>query len=303
MHYFMILKVASYWLHVSISLALTIGVSSMPLSRSSATCKAFTLIELLVVISIIALLISILLPALGAARTAAKNTQCLSNLRQIVISQTAYSVDEGRYPLHFAEYSLHPTTGRNVQFWPQQVTDGSTAFDTRPLYEYYISDVNFLNCPMLEGPDRSVEAIPSGIRIYMDYLLVPGFWSDRPDASAAFEYRKRWTSPELEWNYDGMTSNVLVGDILYMNQSSQEVRTNHVGSSEGFALEKRSGPGFAISVYQGIFAADPRDQCNANFGMKDGSAASYSGDDDALVDVPSEAFFSGTLRFRLPLQP
>jgi prepilin-type N-terminal cleavage/methylation domain-containing protein len=59
--------------------------------------RGFTLIELLVVISIIALLISILLPALAGARSASDVAQSLSNSRQVTISLFSYTNDWKQY--------------------------------------------------------------------------------------------------------------------------------------------------------------------------------------------------------------
>ncbi|MGP1272460.1 MAG: type II secretion system protein [Phycisphaerales bacterium] len=82
------------------------------------THAGFTLIELLVVISIIALLIGILLPALGRARDAARGTICLTNLRQLGTAMATYSTDfDSFFPPNLTVNSPDPDDGKRGRRW------------------------------------------------------------------------------------------------------------------------------------------------------------------------------------------
>ncbi|MEM6853515.1 MAG: DUF1559 domain-containing protein [Planctomycetota bacterium] len=105
--------------------------------------SAFTLIELLVVISIIALLISILLPALRAARQAGQSVACLSNMRQIGLAMNGYTVDNAE---SFPIGELFSADGTD---WPILLTDyfsgtGTTWSDS--------SESDALRCPSAALP-------------------------------------------------------------------------------------------------------------------------------------------------------
>ena len=73
---------------------------TMSSNQHRGAVKAFTLIELLVVVSLIAVLLSILLPALSMAKEAARRTQCASNVRQFGLAFLLYAQETGVFPIY-----------------------------------------------------------------------------------------------------------------------------------------------------------------------------------------------------------
>lgn len=112
--------------------------------------KAFTLVELLVVIGIIALLISILMPALTKARQAAMSVQCLSNLRQCAMGIRFYASDWRDEILISTTIqtgrSYSGQTGGHHTCWPRFYVQGRGLYDD-PGSTQYIKSPQAVLCP------------------------------------------------------------------------------------------------------------------------------------------------------------
>jgi len=117
----------------------------MSTTRCPRECKAFTLVELLVVIAIIGMLVALLLPAVQAAREAARRMQCSNHFKQVGIALHNHHDTYNAFPA--SRNNLNPARDTN---W-SRITQGNTAGSDGDLYSF--GPITFC-LPFLEQPAR-----------------------------------------------------------------------------------------------------------------------------------------------------
>ncbi len=277
---------------------LTLRSNTRRMSRAG-----FTLIELLVVISIIAVLIALLLPAVQQAREAARRTQCKNNLKQFgLAAQNFHSTHNALPPFHIADQ------------WATWAVFILPYMEQTAIYNQWNLDLRYYVQPATAGADLATFHCPSrstpgtkgstgNSRSFAEGTFVgPPGWTD---------YGANWGSAPYAWNtamqgpYNPLTNGVLSGAAPAMSTISGwkfpiGIKDITDGSSNTILFGEIHYPGTSSGlVWNGDYQSG-YGRCLGHNGIKDPVTGLYTefygiqtNRDYALTSVPAYTSYFG----------
>jgi len=219
--------------------------------------RAFTLIELLVVIAIIALLASMLLPALARAKEQARKTRCFSNSRQMMLACLMY-VNDQRGLLPCGSMDAPGRSPKGYLTWDELllpygvITNVITCPSHKKGRRHYWVNANILNSAQGHGNPRQTGVMALGFSVAPETLAFPSdtvAYTEIRDQDATyahggvsnpgegwgsmlfahedlfilqFRHLKRETIPFVDGHVESMKSNVLMAPKLSSGRHSFE---------------------------------------------------------------------------------
>lgn len=212
--------------------------------RGRSPCAGFTLVELLVVIAIIGILIALLLPAVQAAREAARRSQCVNNLKQIALASHNYHDTYKSFPpaaVYLVGFGTASSDFRDAGYGATWVTMMLPFIEQKPLYDQYnfglpsdddsnepvvSTNIAALRCPSADELNPTANtggSSPNNRYAKGNYAAraggrfsnennAPNGW-DNPQFKGPFTYRPD-TSTKMADCRDGLSNTIYFSEIL-----------------------------------------------------------------------------------------